>query len=145
MAARDLYYDVVTHILRQEGWRVTHHPLPFRGPAPQRPQPQPAAAEAPLLVADKEERKIAVLVNSFIDPGEEAPLHTVVDQVRHARTRLSATDPDRVLYLAVRQGTYREYCTDAAGAHLLARQYILLLIFDPRTETIVHWNPRPLV
>jgi hypothetical protein len=140
MAARDLYYDLVKNALRQEGWRITHNPLRLRLPAPSQQVRQSEAAEEPLLAAEKAERKIAVLVKSLVDRCDMADLHQAVGQVQRYRARLYATDSDRVLYLAVRQTTYREYFADAIGARLLASQHILCLVFDPRTETIVCWN-----
>jgi XisH protein len=140
MAARDLYYDLVRNALRQDGWRITHNPLRLGLPAHSIQASQREAAEEPLLAAEKDERKIAVLVKSFVGRCEVADLQKAVEHVRLYRTRLSATEPDRVLYLAVRQTTYREYFAGAAGARLLARRPILCIVFDPRTETIVRWN-----
>jgi hypothetical protein len=145
MAAQDVYYDLVKQALRQQGWRVTHHPLRLRVPVSSTQARQSEAAEEPLLAADQAERKIAVLVKSFMGRCEMADLHQAVEQVRCYRTLLATTDPDRVVYLAVRQTTYQEHFAGAVGAQLLARQHILSLVFDPRTETIVRWNGRASV
>jgi hypothetical protein len=145
MAAQDVYFDLVKHALQQEGWRVTHHPLRLRVPVSSIQTRQSEAAEEPLLAADQAERKIAVLVKSFMGRFEMADLRQAVEQVRRYRTLLATTDPDRVVYLAVRQTTYREHFAGAVGAQLLVRQHILSLVFDPRTETIVRWNGRSAV
>jgi hypothetical protein len=140
MAAQDVYFDLVKHALQQEGWRVTQHSLCLRVPVSSIQARQSEDAEELLLAADQAERKIAVLVKSFMGRCEMADLHQAVEQVRRYRTLLATTDPDRVVYLAVRQTTYREHLASAVGAKLLARQHILSLVFDPRTETIVRWN-----
>jgi hypothetical protein len=88
----------------------------------------------------KAERKIAVLVKSFLGRCARADIQQAVEQVRRYRTMLVTTDPDRALYLAVRQITYQEHFTGAVGAQLLASQHILCMVFDPRTERIVCWN-----
>jgi hypothetical protein len=141
MALRDPYYDLVKNALRQGGWRITHNPLRLRLPsAAETPTKPGEAAEEWLLGAEKDERKIAVVVKSFVDRSEVEDLRKALEHLRLCHTRLHATAPDHTLYLAVRQTTYRDYFTGAAGAQLLASQPILFMVFDPRTEAIVNWN-----
>jgi hypothetical protein len=140
MAARDLYYDLVKNALRKDGWRITHNPLRLRLATHDTQTGQGEAAEEALLGAEKDERKIAVAVKSFVDRGAAADLQRVLEHLRLYRTRLHATAPDHTLYLAVRQTTYRDSFTGTVGAQLLANQPILFLVFDPRTKAIVNWN-----
>jgi XisH protein len=140
MAARDLYYDLVKNALRKDGWRITHNPLRLRLPTHDTQTGQGEAAEESLLGAEKDERKIAVVVKSFVDRGAAADLQRALEHLRLYHTRLHATAPDHTLYLAVRQTTYRDYFTGASGAQLLASHPTLFLVFDPRTEAIVNWN-----
>jgi XisH protein len=140
MAARDLYYDLVKNALRKDGWRITHNPLRLPQQA-HGTQTQPGeVTEEPLLAAAKDERKIAVAVKSFVGRCDAADLQKALEHLRYYHTRLYATEPDRTLYLAVRQTTYRDYFTGAVGAQLLASQPIPFMVFDPRTEAIVNWN-----
>jgi len=138
MPTRDLYHDLVKNALRQDGWRITHDVLPLKVGAA-------IGAEAlwatQLLAADKDERKVAVAVNSFVGRSDPADLTQVLGQLALSRPRLHAMEPDRVLYLAVRHATYNACCTGLAGTHLLARQHVQLIVFDPRTEAIVQWLP----
>lgn len=136
MPTRDLYYDLVKNALRQDGWRITHNVLPLKIEAK-------IGAEAlwatQLLAADKDERKIAVAVNSFVGRSDPADLAQMLGQLAISRPSLHALDADRVLYLAVRHATYSACFAGLDGAHLLARYHVQLLVFDPRTEAIVHW------
>lgn len=138
MSTRDLYHDLVKNALRQDGWRITHDILPLKVEAG-------SGAEAlwatQLLAADKDERKVAVAVNSFVGRSDPADLTPVLEQLALSRPRLHATEPDRVLYLAVRYATYSACFMGLDGTRLLARQHMQLIVFDPRTEAIVHWIP----
>jgi hypothetical protein len=136
MPTRDLYYDLVKNALRQDGWRITHDVLPLKVGA------EVGAGElwaTQLLAADKDERKIAVAVNSLVGRSDPAEITQVLEQLAFSRSRLHAIKSDRALYLAVRRATYSTCFTGRDGSRLLDRQHMRLIVFDPRTETIVHW------
>jgi len=138
MPTRDLYYDLVKNALRQDGWRITHNVLPLKVGA------EIGAGElwaTQLLAADKDERKIAVAVNSLVGRSDPADLAQVLAQLALSRPGLHAIDPDRALYLAVRHATYNACFTGLDGRRLLARQHMQVIVFDPRTEAIVQWIP----
>jgi|SRR2546423_13755638 XisH protein len=138
MPTRDLYHDLVKNALRQDGWRITHNVLPLKVGA------EIGAGElwtTQLLAADKDERKIAVAVNSFIGRSDPADLAQELGQLALSRSRLHAIKSDRVLYLAVRHATYSACFTGLDGVRLLDSQHMQLIVFDPRTETIVCWIP----
>jgi len=140
MAARDLYYDLVKNALRKDGWRITHNPLRLPRQSHGTQTRSGEVVEEPLLAAEKDERKIAVAVKSFVGRCDAEVLHKALEHLRLCHTRLYAAEPGRTLYLAVRQTIYRDYFTGAVGAQLLASQPILFMVFDPRTESIVNWN-----
>ena len=136
MPTLDLYHDLVKNVLRQDGWRITHNVLPLKVGAEIGAEPLWATQ---LLAADKDERKIAVAVNTFVGRSAPADLTQVLGQLALSRPSLHAMEPDRVLYLAVRYATYSACFTGLEGTRRLERQYMQLIVFDPRTEAIVHW------
>ena len=138
MPPRDLYHDLVRNALRQDGWRITHNVLPLKMVADIGAE---ALWAAQLLAADKDERKIAVAVNSFVGHSDPADLTQMLGQLALSRPRLHAMESDRVLYLAVRHATYSTCFTGLDGMRLLDRKHMQLIVFDPRTEAIVHWLP----
>ena len=138
MPTRDLYHDLVKNALRKDGWRITYDVFPLKSRAETDPG-EPWATQ--LLAAEKDERKIAVAVNSFIGRSDLATLTQAFAQLALSRPRVHAVESDRVLYLAVRQATYNTCFTEPDGALLLARQPMPLLVFDPRTEAVVQWVP----
>ena len=98
--------------------------------------------EGQLLVAEKDERKIAVAVNSFVGRSNLADITQTFGQLALSRSRLQTMAPERVLYLAVRQATYSACFAGAEGALLLEKEHMQLIVFDPGAETIVQWVPR---
>lgn len=136
MPTRDLYYDLVKNALRKDGWRVTSDALPLtRRAATDTAEPWTTQ----LLAADKDERKIAVAVHSFIGCSDLTTIAQALAQLALSRPRVHAVEATRVLYLAVRQATYATCFAAPEGVRLLARQPTPLLVFDPRTETVVQW------
>ena len=54
---------------------------------------------------------------------------------------LARTEPDRLLYPAIRQAVFIDLFEEPIGKLLLENQRIRLIIFDPQTEVIVQWIP----
>lgn len=136
MPTLDLSYDLVKNALRKDGWRITQSALQLKMGAD---SGTAALWATQLLAADKDERKIAVAVNSFIGRSEFADLAQALAQLAVSRPRLHAMKLDRVLYLAVRQATYQACFVGPEGTRLLARHPVPLLVFDPRREEVVQW------
>jgi len=51
----------------------------------------------------------------------------------------SRTEPDRVLFLAIRESVYHDLFEEPIGEVLLEDYPLKLLVFDPQTEEIVKW------
>jgi hypothetical protein len=139
MPTQDLYHDTVRDALRKDGWRITHTALLLKARAA---SSAGELWEGPWLIADKDERKVAVAVNSFVGRSNSADIIQMWGQLGLSRPRLHALDSDRVVYLAVRQATYRACFGGMEGDLLLAKEHMQLIVFDPRTEVIVQWVPR---
>src|SRR5262249_35264762 len=72
-----------------------------------------------VLAAEKEGRKIAVEVKSFVGTSEVTDLHLAIGQYVVYGKALAANEPDRTLYLAVRLQVYRDVFQDPLGQLLL--------------------------
>jgi hypothetical protein len=138
MPTQDLYHDVVRDALRKDGWRITHTALQLKARA------EASAGklwEGPWLIADKDERKVAVAVSSFVGRSNPADITETWGQLGLSRLQLHAMDSDRVVYLAVRQATYSACFGGNEGDLLLGKEHMQLIVFDPRAEVIVQWVP----
>jgi hypothetical protein len=139
MSTQDLYHDVVRNALRKDGWRITHTALQLKAARDPR---RGDLWEGQLLVAEKDERKIAVAVNSFVGRSNLADVTQTFGRLALSRSQLQTMAPDRVLYLAVRQATYSACFAGAEGELFLEKEHMQLIVFDPGAETIVQWVPR---
>ncbi|MGE3538092.1 MAG: element excision factor XisH family protein [Candidatus Tectimicrobiota bacterium] len=144
MPAQDLYHDLVKNVLRKDGWRITHNPFRLRKPRRVR-QPIPdralEVAETSLLGAEQDERKIAVAVKSFVGLEPDV-LEQTLEALSYSRALLYALDHDRVLYLAIRRATYETLYNGMVEPQILNKLEVPLLVFEPRSESIVAWLPR---
>ncbi len=136
MPARDIYHEVVKKALIRNGWTVTHDP--YRLAVAETNLYADLGAER-ILAAEKAEEKIAVEIKSFIGPSPMTDLERAIGQFTVYRTVMATTEPDRVLYLAIRQKTLRDVFEKSLGKLLLAEHLVRLITFDPEEETIVKW------
>jgi XisH protein len=138
MPTQDLYHDVVRNALRKDGWRITHTALQLKARA------EASAGElweGPWLIADKDERKVAVAVSSFVGRSNPADILQTWRQLTLSRPQLHTMDADRIVYLAVRQATYSACFEGTEGDLLLEKEHMQLMVFDPRAEVLVQWVP----
>lgn len=92
-----------------------------------------------LLAAEKAGEKIAVEIKSFINPSNISEFHTAVGQFFNYRVALEEQDAERVLYLAVPVGTYRDFFY-TTFVQVLRRYELKLIVYDPVNEVIVEWK-----
>jgi hypothetical protein len=103
MPARDIYHNIVKQALIKEGWEITHDPLRLQWGT--KDMYVDLAAEQ-LVAAERRGQKIAVEIKSFIGPSEIEDLRNALGQFVLYRTILQTTEPDRILFLAVREATF---------------------------------------
>lgn len=138
MPAKDIYHDTVKRALIKDGWTITHDPLILKWGL--RDLYVDLGAER-LVAAEKEGHKIAVEIKSFVSQSEVEDLETAVGQFILYHDILSRTEPDRVLYLAVRAAVFTSVFEEPIGQVLLENQRVKLVVFDPQAEVIVKWIP----
>jgi len=136
--SRDTYHPHVVDALRRDGWTITDDPLTVR--VGSKDMFIDLGAER-VLAAEKEGRKIAVEVKSFVGTSEVTDLHLAIGQYVVYGKALAANEPDRTLYLAVRLQVYRDVFQDPLGQLLLNDGSVRLLVFDPAKREVVQWIP----
>lgn len=136
--ARDIFHNAVKTALIKDGWTITHDPYHLRyGIADIYID---LAAEA-ALAAEKEGRKIAVEVKSFMGSSAISEFHTALGQFLNYRIVLEATDePDRQLYLAVPRDVYQTFLQFEPATIAIERYQVHLLIYNPAQEVIEQWK-----
>jgi XisH protein len=138
MPARDRYHDQVRNALVKDGWTITQDPLHVKWGA--KDMYIDLGAEQ-LLAAEKDQRKIAVEVKSFVSRSEMEDLEQAVGQFTVYHEVLSRVEPDRELFLAVNEEVYINLFDEPIGKILVDSRRIRLLVFDPHSETIRQWIP----
>lgn len=139
MPARDIYHNTVRNALIRDGWIITHDPLRLQ--AGSKDLYVDLGAKQ-LIAAEKKDRKIAVEIKSFTGHSVVADLEHALGQYILYHDILAETEPDRILYLAVRTTIFDELFEEPIGRILLKNSRIKLTVFDPKKEEIIRWLPQ---
>jgi hypothetical protein len=136
MSAKDKFHDVVRLALEKDGWIVTNDPLYIDfGKVQMRID---LGAEK-LLAAEKEEKKIAVEIKSFLNPSAITDFHIALGQFLNYRTALREKELERDLYLAVDTETYNDFFTLPFIQLQIQEFKLKLVIYNTETEEIWRW------
>jgi len=138
MPARDIYHSTVKQALVKAGWNITHDPLRLQWGT--KDMYVDLGAEE-LVAAEQQGQKIAVEIKSFIGPSEIEDLRNALGQFVLYRTILHTTEPERTLYLAVREATYFAIFEEPVGQLLIHDQHLRLIVFRPDQEEVIQWIP----
>lgn len=136
MPAKDIYHDTVKNALIKDGWTITHDPLRLQ--VGFRRMFVDLGAEK-LLAAEKGERKIAVKIKSFVSRSETDDLEDALGQFVLYEDVLAEKEPERMLFLAIRQKTFDSIFEDEIGKILLRNKRIRLVVFDEENGEIKQW------
>jgi hypothetical protein len=92
-----------------------------------------------LIAAQREGKKIAVEIKSFISKSPIKDLENALGQYILYVKILSKLEPDRLLYLAVDQEIYINFFAEEVVQILLEDDLIKLIVFDSTQEVIIQW------
>jgi hypothetical protein len=136
MAAKDVFHNAVKVGLEKENWMITDDPYKVQVGGVE--MYVDLAAER-ILAAEKEGKKIAVEIKSFINPSAISEFHTAIGQFLNYQVALEEQEPDRILYLAVPQGSYKTFFSLQFVQTVIQRFKIKIIVYDPVDEVIVQW------
>ncbi|MEH2011702.1 element excision factor XisH family protein [Nostoc sp.] len=80
-------------------------------------------------------------MKSFIGASPVTDLENALGQYILYYDILARLEPDRHLYLAIRQEIYSEIFQEQIGKILLENQRLCLLVFDSKREVVLQWIP----
>jgi XisH protein len=98
------------------------------------------AADRDRLGAERDGRRIAVEIQSFLGDSDIENLHHAVGQYVVYRAVLGRTDPDRVLYLAVADEVYNDILSEPLGQTVIDDLGIRIVVFNPNARRILEWR-----
>ncbi len=137
MPRKDLYHDNVVQALEADGWRVTDDPLHLSYGG--RNLYVDLGAEEQTIGAEKEGQQIAVEIKSFLGASDVHELSASVGQYNMYRHILSELEPERLLFLAIPGHIFDGIFQEPLGQLLLAKEGILLIVFDVEQQRIRQW------
>ncbi len=138
MPARDIYHDAVKNALLKDSWTITDDPLHLKWG--QKDMYVDLGAQQ-LLAAEQGNKKIAVEIKSFVSPSEMQDLKDAIGGFVMYRAVIGRLEPERTLYLAVRDNVFTALFEEPIGKLLIETANLYLLVFNPDSETIVQWIP----
>ncbi|AFZ08230.1 XisH protein [Oscillatoria nigro-viridis PCC 7112] len=136
MPAKDIYHNTVRTALEKDGWTITNDPLTLE--IGDRSLFVDLGAEK-ILAAEKQGRKIAVEVKSFLSISPVHDLEEAVGQYIVYEDILELSEPERNIYLAVREEVYLDIFSEPLGQLLLRKKRLKLIVFDSSREIIIRW------
>jgi len=107
--AKDIYHDLVRTALEKDAWKITDDPLTLR--VGRRDLFIDLGAEK-LLAAEREGKKIAVEIKSFVSKSPVKDLENALGQYMLYLKILERLEPDRILYLAIHEEIYLSFFSE---------------------------------
>jgi hypothetical protein len=93
-----------------------------------------------LVGAEREDEKIAVEVKSFIiGTSAISEFHTALGQFINYRGALRLQDPERLLYLAIPDRTYKSFFQQSFPKMMVEENKVRLLTYNIPNEVITQW------
>ena len=136
MSRRDNLHLSLRHTLEKDGWKITDDPFSLK--IGERDAFIDIGAEK-IFTAEKEGRKIAVEVKSFIGNSAIADLQNALGQFIFYQDFLMEIEPERILFLAVRQNVFINLFQEPVGQKFVENKRLKLLVFDEIAEEVIEW------
>lgn len=137
MAAKDKYHEHIKEALIKDGWEITDDPyiietegLNFI---------VDLAAEK-MIAAQKDNKKIAVEVKSFLKESTVSEFHTALGQFLNYQISLVEYEKDRILYLALPSLAFNRLKKLPALMKSIEIYQVRLIIYEISSKTIIEWK-----
>ena len=137
MSAKDIYHDAVRNALVKDGWTITDDPLHLVWG---KTNFYVDLGAERILAAEKQGRRIAVEVKSFVGDSEMDDMEKALGQFMLYHSIMRRKDPDRTLFLAIPKNA-AEIFDEPVGRLLLEDYEIQVIVFDPDKQEIIQWLP----
>ncbi len=140
MSRRDSYHYACKSALIRDGWTITHDPLPiiYGGTALSTDLGAEKSVENKNQIIAVE--FIAVEVKDFDSKGAMSNFEKALGQFRLYQSLLKRNDPDRILFLAIRQETYETFFQLPVIQAVMEDDEIRLIVFNEHQGEIILWK-----
>ena len=135
MPRRDSYHSIVRTALIKDGWTITDDPLRVG----EKVRLYADLGAEKFIIADRKTEKIAVEIKVFGGISPITELQKSVGQYLLYRSLLNKQEPDRKVFLAISNDTYKSLFCEPEIADYIAELSINILVFSLDTEEIEQW------
>jgi XisH protein len=135
--AKDLFHYAVKQALAKEQWIITEDPLKIKIGGVKL---EIDLAAEKVVAAEKEGRKIAVEIKSFLNPSTITDFHAALGQFLNYHLALRMQESERVLFLAVPIDTWKSFFQEVFVQEAIQVYQIKVLVYNPVEEVIVLWK-----
>ena len=134
--AKDKIHYFVKEALIKNGWKITHDPYYLKVLDVE--QEIDLGAEE-IVAAEREGKKIAVEIKSFLKGSFINEFHRVLGQYLNYEMSLEEQEPDRELYLAISSFVYENYFHKAAIKKAIKKYSIKIIVLDIENQDFTSW------
>lgn len=138
MPAKDIYHDTVRRALEKDGWIITDDPLVIQ--IDQKRSVYIDLGAETLLSAEKEGKKIAVEIKSFIGKSFNTDFYLALGQFIAYYGVLQQREPERMLYLAIPKMIYKTQFDSPLVSLAIKNSGLKYFVYDIQQEAIVTWQ-----
>ena len=135
--AKDVFYQQVKKALIKDGWIITDDPLTLR--ISEAIKVQIDLTDENAIAAERDTEKIAVEIKSFIAGSDISEFHTALGQYLNYVQALEEHEPERIVYLAVPNETYKDFFQLTFVQRTIKRYQMKLIVYEPNKEEIISW------
>ena len=135
--ARDKIHGAVKNALIKDGWQITHDPYTLKY---EDVTVYVDLAAQKLFAAEKDGRKIAVEIKSFLSRSGIHDFERALGQYVLYSMYLDEKEPDRVLYLAVSNFTYKELFSRKGIQLAVEKGRVRLIVVHLKEEEVIEWT-----
>lgn len=136
MPRKDVLHDSAKNALIKDGWIITHDPLLVE--YDRETLYIDLGAEAP-LGAEKNGRKIAVEIKSFLGRSGITELERALGQYVLYRNLLRRLEADRTMFLAMPVTAFNALLDVMDGRDLIAAEHLKIIVFDAVEQKVEQW------
>lgn len=130
MSAKDIFHETVKQALVKDGWKITSDPLTIRI---DRVKLEIDLGAEKVFAAEKDGKKIAVEVKSFVNSSNISDFHNALGQFLNYRLALQMTEPERIIYLAIPIDVFNTFFQERFTQAAIV-QHDLKILLTPQTQ-----------
>ena len=136
--ARDIFHTLVKEALQKEGWIITHDPYSLHSRKEGGLQTDLGAEK--IITAEKESKRIAVEVKSFVHISILHDFLLAVGQYYVYKKILSNSDSERILYVALPDFVHDKILTFDWAVEVIHDLQMKFILYETNQKTITEWK-----